>query len=101
MLPLIFGGLSAAGAVAGGTAAAVKAANDKKAADKELAEQKRHNIEMEKKTGGHIKNFVQALPIDDESKEVVEEFLENISDIIEIKKSDKEGDGLYLNPYRR
>ena len=99
LLPLIFGGLSAAGAVAGGTAAAVKAANDKKAADKELAEQKRHNIEMEKKTGGHINNFVQALPLDDESKEVVEEFLENITDIIEIKKPDKEGDGLYLNPY--
>ena len=99
LLPLIFGGLSAAGAVAGGTAAAVKAANDKKAADKELAEQKRHNIEMEKKTGGHIKNFVQVLPIDDEAKQTLEEFFENSSDIFETKP--KKGNGLYLNPYRR
>ena len=83
----------------------VKAVNDKKAADEELAEQRRHNLEMEKKTGGnlkgHIKNFVQVLPIDDEAKQTLEEFFENSSDIFETKKSDKEGDGLYLNPYRR
>ena len=93
LIPLIAGGVSAAGAVAGGTAGIVKAVNDKKAADEELAEQRRHNLEMEKKTGGnlkeHIKNFVQVLPIDDEAKQTLEEFLENISDIIETKKSDK------------
>ena len=105
LIPLIAGGVSAAGAVAGGTAGVVKAVNDKKAADEELAEQRRHNLEMEKKTGGnlkeHIKNFVQVLPIDDEAKQTLEEFFENSSDIFETKKSDKEGDGLYLNPYRR
>ena len=75
----------------------MKAVNDKKAADEELAEQRRHNLEMEE----HIKNFVQVLPIDDEAKQTLEEFFENSSDIFETKKSDKEGDGLYLNPYRR
>ena len=103
LIPLIAGGVSAAGAVAGGTAGIVKAVNDKKAADEELAEQRRHNLEMEKKTGGnlkeHIKNFVQATQMENKAKEVVEEFLENISDVIEVKP--KKGNGLYLNPYRR
>ena len=100
LIPLIAGGVSAAGAVAGGTAGIVKAVNDKKAADEELAEQRRHNLEMEKKTGGnYIKNFVQVLPIDDEAKQTLEEFLENISDVIGVKP--KKGNGLYLNPYRR
>ena len=49
LIPLIAGGVSAAGAVAGGTAGIVKAVNDKKAADEELAEQRRHNLEMEKR----------------------------------------------------
>ena len=105
LIPLIAGGVSAAGAVAGGIAGIVKAVNDKKAADEELAEQRRHNLEMEKMTGGnleeHIENFVQALQIANEAKEVVKKFLRNISDVIEVKP-DKEGNGLYLNPpYRR
>ena len=104
LIPLIAGGVSAAGAVAGGTAGIVKAVNDKKAADEELAEQRRHNLEMEKKTGGnlkeHIKNFVQATQMENEAKKVVKKFLRNISDVIEVKP-DKEGNGLYLNPYRR
>ena len=103
LIPLIAGGVSAAGAVAGGTAGIVKAVNDKKAADEELAEQRRHNLEMEKKTGGnlkeHIKNFVQATQMENEAKEEIYKFLENISDVIEVKP--KEGNGLYLNPYRR
>ena len=104
LIPLIAGGVSAAGAVAGGTAGIVKAVNDKQAADEELAEQRRHNLEMEKKTGGnlkeHIKNFVQATQMENEAKKVVKKFLRNISDVIEVKP-DKEGNGLYLNPYRR
>ena len=105
LIPLIAGGVSAAGGVAGAAAGIAKAVNDKKAADEELAEQRRHNLEMEKKTGGnlkeHIENFVQALQIANEAKEVVKKFLENISDVIEVKP-DKEGNGLYLNPpYRR
>ena len=105
LIPLIAGGVSAAGGVAGAAAGIAKAVNDKKAADEELAEQRRHNLEMEKKTGGnlkeYIKNFVQATQMENKAKEVVEEFLENISDVIEIKP-DKEDNGLYLNPpYRR
>ena len=105
LIPLIAGGVSAAGGVAGAAAGIAKAVNDKKAADEELAEQRRHNLEMEKKTGGnlkeHIENFVQALQMENEAKEVVKKFLRNISDVIEVKP-DKEGNGLYLNPpYRR
>ena len=104
LIPLIAGGVSAAGGVAGAAAGIAKAVNDKKAADEELAEQRRHNLEMEKKTGGnleeHIENFVQALQIANEAKEVVKKFLENISDDIEVKPC-KGGNGLYLNPYRR
>ena len=40
LIPLIAGGVSAAGAVAGGIAGIVKAVNDKQASDKELVEQK-------------------------------------------------------------
>ena len=105
LIPLIAGGVSAAGGVAGAAAGIAKAVNDKKAADVELAEQRRHNLEMEKKTGGnlkeHIKNFVQATQMENEAKKVVKKFLRNISDVIEVKP-DKEGNGLYLNPpYRR
>ena len=105
LIPLIAGGVSAAGGVAGAAAGIAKAVNDKIAADEELAEQRRHNLEMEKKTGGnlkeHIENFVQALQIANEAKEEIYKFLENISDVIEVKP-DKEGNGLYLNPpYRR
>ena len=49
LIPLIAGGISAAGGVAGAAAGIAKAVNDKKAADEELAEQRRHNLEMEKK----------------------------------------------------
>ena len=104
LILLIAGGVSAAGGVAGAAAGIAKAVNDKKAADEELAEQRRHNLEMEKKTGGnlkeHIENFVQALQIANEAKEEIYKFLENISDVIKVKP-DKEGNGLYLNPYRR
>ena len=49
LIPLIAGGVSAAGGVAGAAAGIAKAVNDKKAADEELAEQRRHNLEMEKR----------------------------------------------------
>ena len=47
LLPLIFGGLAAAGGTAGGIASAVNAANQKAKNDLELKEQKRHNKVME------------------------------------------------------
>ena len=72
---MIAGGVSAVGAVTGGTTGIVKAENDKSVTGKELAEQRRHNLEMEKKTGGnlkeHIKNFVQATQMENEAKKVV------------------------------
>ena len=54
LLPLIFGGIGAAGGVAGGVASAVSAANNAKAAAAAQAETERHNREVEAqlKTGG-------------------------------------------------
>jgi hypothetical protein len=106
LIPLIAGAVSATGAVVGGTAGIVKAVHDKKAHDEEQAEQRRHNLEVEKslKSGGslndHIKKFVQATDLENEGKKAIKKFLKNISDVIEVRP-DKEGGGLYLNPYKR
>ena len=43
---------------------------------------------------------VQATQMENEAKKAVKKFLKNIADVIEVK-SDKEGNGLYFNPYRR
>ena len=48
----------------------------------------------------HIENFVQATQMEHEAKKVVKVVFKNISDVIEVKP-DKEGNGLYLNPYRK
>ncbi|ESO90370.1 hypothetical protein LOTGIDRAFT_164297 [Lottia gigantea] len=48
LLPLIFGGIAAAGSATGGISAAVKAANAKKAADAKAADKRRHNLAIEK-----------------------------------------------------
>ncbi len=50
LLPVIFGGIGAAGGIAGGVSAAVKASNDRIAADKALQEQQRHNRLIEEAT---------------------------------------------------
>jgi hypothetical protein len=47
LLPLIFGGLAAAGTAAGGVSAAVQAANSKKAEEARQRELERHNREIE------------------------------------------------------
>src|SRR6266853_1310233 len=47
LLPLIFGGLAGAGAIAGGAAGIAKAVNDKKLNDATLEEQRRHNQSVE------------------------------------------------------
>ena len=44
--------------------------------------------------------LVQTVGLENKAKKLVKEFLEKISDVIEVKP-DKEGNGLYLNPYRR
>jgi len=56
LLPLILGGLGAAGGVAGGVASAVSAANNAKAAAAAQAETERHNREVEAqlKTGAGV-----------------------------------------------
>ncbi|ESO88424.1 hypothetical protein LOTGIDRAFT_165548 [Lottia gigantea] len=48
LLPLIVGGIAAAGEATGGISAAVKAANAKKATDAKAAEERRHNLAIEK-----------------------------------------------------
>ncbi|ESO92967.1 hypothetical protein LOTGIDRAFT_161995 [Lottia gigantea] len=52
LLPLIFGGIAAAGAATGGISAIVTAANAKKAADAKAAEERRHNLIMEREAKG-------------------------------------------------
>ena len=47
LLPLIFGGLGAAGAVAGGISSAVSSAKNASNAAAQLAETERHNREIE------------------------------------------------------
>ena len=47
LLPLIFGGLGAAGGVAGGIASAVSSAKNASAAAAQIAEMERHNREIE------------------------------------------------------
>jgi hypothetical protein len=66
LLPLIFGGLGAAGGVAGGVAGAVSAGNNAKAAAAAQAETERHNREVEAqlKTGaGIVSDFVGKTPL--------------------------------------
>src|SRR5271163_4728326 len=66
LLPLIFGGLGAAGGVAGGVASAVSAANNAKAVAAAQAETERHNreVEIQLKTGsGIVSDFVGKTPL--------------------------------------
>ena len=54
LLPLIFGGIGAAGAAAGGAAAIAKAVNDGKVAAEAQKESERHNREVEKQLGSGL-----------------------------------------------
>ena len=54
LLPLIFGGIGAAGAAAGGAAAIAKAVNDGKAAAEAQKEEERHNKEVERQLGNGL-----------------------------------------------
>ena len=66
LLPLIFGGIGAAGGVAGGVASAVSAANNAKAASAAQAETERHNREVEaqlKAGAGFVSDFVGRTPV--------------------------------------
>ena len=77
LLPLIFGGIAAAGGTAGGIATVVNSANQKAKNDLELQEQKRHNNIIETVKGGGETS--QAPPREE---------------------SEAQGNGIYLNPYK-
>ena len=123
LLPLIFGGIGAAGGVAGGVAASVKAANDKAKNDLELAEQKRHNASIEKVVLGNgcdsttangcgiflqpykgksLKDILTPIVdkidgLETEGKKSVRKTIKALSPFFKIFES-KDGNGLYLSP---
>src|SRR5882757_4184271 len=66
LLPLIFGGIGAAGGIAGGVANAVSAARNARSADANLAETQRHNreVELQLKSGtGVLSNLASKIPV--------------------------------------
>ncbi|ESO87227.1 hypothetical protein LOTGIDRAFT_154730 [Lottia gigantea] len=89
LLPLIFDGIAAAGAATGRISAAVKAANAKKAADAKAAEERRHNLIMEKEAKGSgvgdmigtIKEFGKRFG--EETKKIVKQGLNKLVDSID------------------
>ena len=112
LIPLIAGGVGAAGAVAGGAAGIAKAVHDKKAQDAELAEEKRHNREMEKAVKGRgikepVEIFLQATDLDNNAKKAAKKIIKILSGVFPITP-DKEGNelilrigkGLTLNPWK-
>ena len=113
LLPLIFGGIGAAGTVAGGTAGIVKAVNDKAADDAKIAEQMRHNKEVERLASGHgvylnpykgksLKDILTPIVdkidgIETEGKKSIRKTVQALSPFFKIFES-KDGNGIYLSP---
>lgn len=107
LIPLIIGGIAAAGSVAGGAAGIAKAVHDKKASDLEQKEKERHNKELEKIAKGGFMGIALALKtaikgftkmqkhLNDNDKRALKNTLYNLADHV---KLEKQGDGLYLNP---
>ena len=112
LLPLIFGGIGAAGGVAGGVASAVTAANNVKAAAAAQAETERHNREVEAqlKTGngvrgrGVVSDFVGKVPgIGSFLKPLLQKIGLGANDCNKVMRGGcvclgKRGNGLYLKP---
>lgn len=108
LIPLIIGGIAAAGSVAGGAAGIAKAVDDKKASSIRQEELQRHNKELEKiASGGFIGHYKLLKPaikaftkmqnhLNDKDKRHLKNTLYNLSDFVNIEK---QGDGLYLNPW--
>ncbi|ESO86698.1 hypothetical protein LOTGIDRAFT_166973 [Lottia gigantea] len=99
LLPLIFAGITAAGVATGRMSAAVKAANAKKPADAKAAEERRHNLAIEKEARGSgvgemigtIKEFGKRFG--EETKKTVKQGLNKLVDSIdtgEVKVKHKE-----------
>jgi len=113
LLPLIFGGLGAAGAVAGGVATVVKSAKEAQLADaqRKAIEQEGTGLYLNPYTGtglylnpyegkgirDFLKSVVKKSGIEDEGKKSLKNILKNLSEGIEVTQ---EGSGLYLNPYK-
>ena len=113
LLPIILGGLAAAGSLAGGTAGVVKAVNDKKAQDEAMKEERRHNKEIEKLAKGSslylqppigngvkdaIKDFAKRSQLEEHGKRALKNVLYNLADSISVQK---QGEGIYLSPYKK
>ncbi|ESO99339.1 hypothetical protein LOTGIDRAFT_158425 [Lottia gigantea] len=119
LLPLIFGGIAAAGAATGEVSAAVKAANAKKAADAKAAEERKHNLAIEKEARGSgvgemigtIKEFGKRFG--EETKKTVKQGLNKLIDSIDtgeviVKnkvngiffKNIHTGEGIFLSKYK-
>ena len=113
LLPLIFGGIAAAGGTAGGIASAVKAANDKAKNDLELEEQRRHNKVVEESIKGNgiflnpykgkaLKEIL--IPVIDkidgveqEGKKQIKNVIKSLTPFFKIHEV-KDGSGIYLEP---
>ena len=114
LLPLIFGGLGAAGAVAGGVASAVNSAKQS-----QLADAQRKAIEnrgsgmmlnpyhgsglfLDPYQGRGIADFLKQLlnqsGVEEEGKKAIKNILKNLSDGVNVRA---EGNGLFLSPYRK
>lgn len=114
LLPLIFGGLGAAGAVAGGVATAVKSAKEAQLADAQrkalensgsgmmLSPYNGNGLMLNPYQGKGIADFLKGLlkqsGIEDEGKKAIKNILKNLSEGVHVRA---EGDGLFLAPYRK
>ena len=81
LLPLLFAGLGAAGAVTGGVSTAIRNAKVEGSGIKDV-----------------IKEFVDKSGLENASKKALKNTLKNLSEAITIEKS---GDGLFLGPYKK
>jgi len=96
LLPLIFGGLGAAGGISGGIASAVSSAKNANIQNQALAENIRHNKEIESqlKTGsGYLSNIAGKIPV---FGNLLKLGLEKLG--FGFYLDPKGGDGLYLDP---
>ena len=108
LLPLIFGGIGAAGTVAGVVSNAVTGAKNAQAAVAAQAEMERHNRELEaqlKAGSGVVSNVIGNVPIIGSFlAPILERFGLGIKDQNRLMKGEcvclrKVGKGLYLKPY--
>ena len=113
LLPLIFGGIAAAGGTAGGIASAVKAANDKAKNDLELEEQRRHNKIIEKSLVGSgvflnpykgkaLKEMLTPVidkidGVEQEGKKQIKRVIKSLTPFFKIHEA-KDGSGIFLQP---